>query len=132
MNETLPGSGTLHDTVGICYQNISTESARNVSCEMTNDDRRRGKQKSRTFDSSDIPNFESYIISPYISEFGYSLKTTDPPDNLQNCKRRDILWAVMSNQFAHIPMWTGWNSIFENDPLLQQTIAYMNTPAYPS
>ncbi|KAH3775243.1 hypothetical protein DPMN_176643 [Dreissena polymorpha] len=32
MNETLSGSGTLHDTVGICYQNISTESARNVSC----------------------------------------------------------------------------------------------------
>ena len=134
--ETLSGSGTLHDTVGICYQNILPP---HTDSSITETDQRNttdtspdsvGKCRKRSFQAEDR-HLEPYRKKPRCSSFAYAIRTCDEPKNLEKVKCLDALW-LMSNVFEeNTPMWIGWNSRLTKDHLLQQKIGYMDNLSLP-
>ena len=134
--ETLSGSGTLHDTVGICYQNILpqhtdssiTETDQRNTTDTSPDSVR--KCRKRSFQAEDR-HLEPYRKKPRCSSFAYAIKTCDEPKNLEKVKCLVALW-LMSNVFEeNTPMWIGWNSRLTKDHLPQQKIGYMDNLSLP-
>lgn len=132
-NETLSGSETLHDTVGICYQNMknmreeeSQEESQHVfesQRPLTQTDRRMKKLRSFQIQQNTL---EPYRKKPKVDFFQYSIKENAKPLNLVKVQNRDTLWMIMS-AMGPTPMWTGWNSQLTNDPLPKQKVLYMNS-----
>ncbi|MCG7875152.1 MAG: hypothetical protein N0C90_02335 [Candidatus Thiodiazotropha endolucinida] len=129
-SETLSGSGTLHDTVGICYQNICVT---NAEPEINQPIQGPGpsRKRKRAFDSSVETDPQPYRKKPKVKTFDYKCKTLEPPEHLLQLERRDQTWAIMCSLFDGTPMWTGWNSQITNDPLPRQTIGYMENLSLP-
>ena len=124
--ETLSGSGTLHDTVGICYQNQPTEEELNVVFNRENT--QKIAQKARTSKRKLIfqeQNLAPYRKKPKISEFDYTIKEALVPVNLSAVQRLDYYWMMNVATFQHTPMWIGWNSLVSVDNLPIQNNAYM-------
>ena len=119
-------SGTLHDTFGICIQNIPSDhhaTEREKSPDSTIVDSRSRKRK-RTISIPET-DLEPYRKKPEITTFNYTLKDPVVPDNVIQMKRRDDLWMFSHAFHDRIPMWGGWNSRFTLDTLPRQKIGYM-------
>ena len=148
--ETLSGKDTLHDTVGICFQNVPEQTqtetgavtavtmlAKTSSSDLpeASTSKQQARQlatnkRKRTFDF-DMPDLVPYLKKPKIQTFDYTVRDVPEPHNLEQVKRRDICWMMSSLCCENIPMWSGWNSKVSNDDLPQQTISYMTNLSLP-
>jgi hypothetical protein len=129
-NETLSGSGTLHDTTGICYQKVefSPSSHNNTTI---NTDRNAGKRKrKRSFDYQP-DDLEPYRKKPKISHFEFVLTNVLSPDLLDSSKKADVVWYIASFLHDSMPQWVGWNSLVVNDKSPLQNICYMENLSLP-
>ena len=136
--ETVDGKNTLHDTVGIVYQDCQDEtinSARKTNDqEQTNDETEhqsagRPTKRRRTFKAQET------IIPPYPKkpriDIGIMLASDDPrrqeiPHNLNEIRRLDFFWMFcLAMEIENTPMWVGFNSRFVKDGHMKQTIRYM-------
>lgn len=134
--ETVSGSGTVHDTVGICYQNMISENTEDNNSSNNNSDStvpgtiaKKTKHTSRVFSTSQ-KSLEPYRKKPKMSKFDYVNKTCEKPANLTAVQWRDILW-MMSLNMESAPLWTGWNALVTEDPLPLQQIKYMENISLP-
>ena len=133
MNETLSGRGTLHDTVGICYQNEIEEIEPMEIRENVDFNRNPSEPEKKTIDKAGKKRrtleikeqeIEPYHKKPKMNTFDYNVREPTIPSNLEKIKYRDIFW-MMSLSSLKVPMWTGWNSLVTVDLLPSQRIAYM-------
>ena len=131
--ETHSGKETLHDTVGICYQNISqeiNEESQDNSCENIQVPAWRSRRK-MSFESNS-KDTEPYRKKPKIKSFEYDIKTnTINPQNLIVYQRRDLAWTMSCALLDNVPMWAGWNSKVTVDNLPKMHIGYMETICLP-
>ena len=89
--ETLSGAGTLHDTVGISYQNLDPTEIYNRPEENLSE-RMPAKQKSRkrSFQPDDF-TLEPNRKKPKFTKFDLIIKTHEVPCNLARVKNLDTL-----------------------------------------
>lgn len=131
--ETLSGSDTLHDTVGICYQNVSTDNVPEQTgtiAPQPSTVRPKHLVRKRSLDIED-PTLEPYKKRPKIKDFRYPVKVISDPINLSESKRRDFIWSICHFLYSNIPMWSGWNSLTMEDHLPKQVIGYMDNLSLP-
>ena len=139
--ETLSGAGTLHDTVGICYQNETdlipaTNALANDSVDSS--ELRIPAQiipetyKSRRSLKLQQPILEPYRKKPRITVFRYTVTDIPRPPKLTTVERRDLFWMIKVATSPETPMWVGWNSQMTDDPLPKQRIAYMENLTLPA
>lgn len=130
--ETLSGAGTLHDTVGICYQNISEQTQTTVTDEETSNahqETTRPGSTRRSFTYKER-NLEPYRKKPKMSQFAYDVTSVPRPQELTLLEYRDCLW-MMSLECRPTPMWTGWNSLITEDVLPKQRVLYLENLTLP-
>ncbi len=129
--ETLSGGNTLHDTVGIVYQNI-------IPGEEGNDDRPDGngnhgdknddlpvtRKRQRSLDVAlkDVP---PYRKKAKILTFDFDEITAACPPNYTSSHYKDLAFTLLSSLNNAIPLWSGWNSLIHTDTLPQQRICYL-------
>ena len=128
--ESLSGSDSLHDTVGICYQNIS-EALGDVPVPEENINSPPWKKSRRTLYLKE-KNIEPYRKKPRISVFTFAEQVIPRPINITRIEYRDIAWIMSLLLDSETPMWVGWNSQLTDDPLPLQHIEYMENLTLPS
>lgn len=124
--ETIDGKDTLHDTVGIIYQDVCEDVERDICpVNVTAGHRKRR----RTFDA----------IIPDIKPFFKKLKSTgkllpvdfngqsDIPSNLDEIKMVDAAWLISHFQNILTPMWVGFNAKLIDDSSKKQIVSYLPT-----
>ena len=127
--ETLAGKGTLHDTVGICYQNVVEDVCAEkdgivetiVQPELPKT--HKNKAIRRAFQPT-RRELEPYKKKPKIALFNYEIKEIHRPPKVTVMEYRDLLWMI-SVAMGPTPMWAGWNSLITTDPLPVQKVLYM-------
>ena len=130
--ETLSGSGSLHDTVGICYQHerallgnaSESDDTEDLQSTCTLDQQRESGRSSKRVFHMKQPILEPYRKKPKMRMFDYDIKEIPRPLKLTNIEYRDIIWMI-NVAMDPIPMWTGWNSLITEDPLPKQSILYI-------
>ena len=129
--ETLSGGNTLHDTVGICYQNIISSSEADVDpnvivqgADTSNASQSTSQKISKRSLVLKEGTLQPYHKKPKIKVFQYVVKEIPRPPNHSLIVNRDILW-MMCLSFTETQMWAGWNSLITEDQLPPQKIAYM-------
>lgn len=127
--ETLSGAGTLHDTVGICYQNLSglNETVRDAEYNTHQDTIRPRFNRSFTFQQRSL---EPYRKKPRMSQFVYDVACVPRPHDLTLLEYRDNLW-MMCMESHPTPMWTGWNAKITVDVLPRQRVLYLENITLP-
>lgn len=135
--ETLTGKDTLHDTVGIIYQNIDDSEEETTEDVQTNIDLTRvdpvsgqstRKRKRRTFDAI-LPEIVPYGKKPKIIEhFQMSVAETrmHVPEDVKEFKYLNHAW-MLSHAFGvtPTPMWVGFNTLIFEDQSPMQKVAYL-------
>lgn len=124
--ETLSGKNTLHDTVGVLYQNkteVQDKNSSNVEVETINRKRR------RMFNQLDL-EIEPYFKKPRLQQtlsIAIENISSNKPANLKFVRNLDNLWMVSLAllETNSIPFWTGWNNSKIHDTLPQQKIWYL-------
>ena len=132
--DTLSGSGTVHDTVGLCYQNIPTAN-QDIMVEETTP--RTPETEHYSVNQPEVVNtkrparvfvsgpqqLEPYRKKPKMSKFHYATAKIRRPAHMSIIEWRDTLWMI-SFTLDTVPMWTGWNSLITPDSLPKQRVAY--------
>ena len=122
ITETLSGSNSLHDTAGICYQNVVPlvldfyQVPENVDIQTDQLPQRQGK-RSFAYKLSDIEPYKK----------NYDIKDIPIPSDVLMSEYKDLTWMACVSM-AITPMWSGWNSQITEDKLPQQRVTYMNNP----
>ena len=134
-SETLSGAGTLHETVGICYQNVekNTPVVDSLDASIPGTVTKHIVSKRQSSKQAFVPNeitFEPYRKKPKMSSFSYSVKTSQCPSNITQIEYYDIFWMI-NIALPTVPMWAGWNSQIIEDTLPCQTISYMDSISLP-
>ena len=125
---TLNGKNTLHDTVGIAYQDImectsdtgpidqtEIEGIQETSTTSTVVQRSLGLKRRRLYQARGL-ELEPYRKRPKISD--PSFLPNDHacrnlvPQSLHMANLKDILWILSLKLIPNTPMWIGWNSFF--------------------
>ena len=114
--ETLSGSGCLHDTVGICYQNIPNTMEQGQHQDETVDVPLNTKPtyqpsssvSKRKFKLKEA-NIQPYRKKPKMSVFKYHVKKSQIPPYLSTIEYRYIFWMMNIALCDSTPMWAGWN-----------------------
>lgn len=131
--ETGSGKDTLHDTVGIIYQNIdldNTHSSQLSNVLSPNDEEASStkKRRRRTFETI-VTDEVSYPKKPKMTE---NLQiAVHEVQNLQpvNFKLYNIIDAILmishALQIPKVPMWVGFNSVISDDAHPKQKISYL-------
>ena len=107
-SESLSGSDSLHDTVGICYQNKPQELVPSSSNDVNAPEAHPTsvwKKSKRTFTLKEC-NIEPYRKKPKITVFTFATKEVPRPHSMTAIEYRDILWAI-SLSCQETPMWVG-------------------------
>ncbi len=131
--ETLSGSGTVHDTVGICIQDLTDappiveeeQAGQHINIEEIHD----RKQRKRLFEAKEC-HLKPYRKKPKMSKFDFRKEKVPRPVNLTDMHYRDLFW-MMSLNLKETPMWGGYNSLIMVDPLPIQKIGYMENIPFP-
>lgn len=130
MTNTLSGTDTLHDTMGIMYQNIpkASEEARPVEAntELPSIVLSSRKDRKRSLETEDV------LLVPYRKKTKmtvFSYRNTDVfnlPNVNAEAKNLDLVW-MMSHALdvGKIPMWVGFNASRYQDNLPKQEVRYM-------
>ncbi|CAH0562925.1 unnamed protein product [Brassicogethes aeneus] len=137
--DTLTGKDTLHDTVGIIFQNIDIDATNaegpivvsNI-VESNNDEpstsNNKAKRKRRTFDAITEElqpyNKQAKMIEtllPENKEFRHSI-----PDCMESSQRIYLAWmASHALKISNTPMWVGFNSLIYWDNSPTQKVSYL-------
>ncbi|KAL4113704.1 hypothetical protein QTP88_017283 [Uroleucon formosanum] len=144
--ETSSGKDTLHDTVGILYQNEPDEgshktvfqqlplpSIQNISdvitnINSTNNIEKKNKKKRRTFEAI-TPEVTPYRKKPKM--IGTLVNNDNElrqivPNTLKICKERDLMWVLShALKIRNTTMWTGYNSLTTTNHGSKQKIFYL-------
>lgn len=136
LTQTLSGADSLHDTMGILYQNIPDD---DTDCpDVGRDAADRGKAPSkgsvtkksrkRTLDTTNEMAIAPYRKVPKMTRFSYTNSAVySVPDVSVSAKYQDLLW-MMSHAVgtALHPMWIGFNAgLSSTDRLPKQEVRYM-------
>ena len=133
--DTLSGSGTIHDTVGICYQNVrpslhSHEHNSSVPVSPSeNTAPKKRARKPRSFSSKE-KSLEPYRKKPRMNNFEYTHRQVERPLHITSAEWKDMLW-MMTMYLHDIPSWTGWNALVTEDTLPLQKVLYMENITLP-
>ena len=136
--DTMTGKDTLHDTVGIIFQNIDIHARDIVDTSQTDDslsendviqvESERGqtrKRKRRTFDEI-TPELEAYAKKPRLIEKLQPLEDESVPENLKDFQLINFMWMLCHLlQIPNTPMWVGFNSKILEDNSVKQRISYL-------
>ncbi len=125
--ETLSGAGTVHDTVGIGYQNRMSDSQEDVVDPPPAQQKK--KERARTFVMQE-KTLEPYRKKPKMSKFHYTKIQINQPAHATLLEWRDILWMLSMNTES-FPLWTGWNAQLSEDHLPLHNIQYMENITLP-
>lgn len=132
--DTRTGKDTLHDTVGIIFQNvcasveINAENRRNEIGIET--DSSSNKKRRRIFDAI-TPEFEPYTKKPKLIEPLYPIYHplhVIRASNLPTLQQLNFSWLI-----SHIlkvpktPMWVGYNSLIHQDSSVMQRVSYLTS-----
>lgn len=125
--ETLSGKDTLHDTVGIVYQNISTEAnINNNNLNMNNDMSNHELQsRRRKYFSSFDNSIEPYIKGNQKLRQFFGNKPVDP-ENLKISLNLNNIWMFnLALGVNNIKRWFSWHSdrVLDRNPI--QRIGYL-------
>ena len=114
--ETLTGSGTLHDTVGMCYQNIPNTMEQGqhqdemvdvpLNTKPTNQPSSSVSKRKFKFKEA---NIQPYRKKPKMSVFKYQVKKSQTPPYMSTIEYRDLFWMMNIALCDSTPMWAGWN-----------------------
>lgn len=124
--ETASGRDTLHDTVGIMYQNISTDSNElplsNLELALNVSTIRNRRRKYESTFNHDIPvYFKRNKPFPALSRL-----PVEAPINITEVIMKNDIW-MMHFLFApgHAKQWNAWNAQYTTDMNPQQIITYL-------
>lgn len=135
--DTDTGKDTLHDTVGIIFQNIvdygPIEQGTVVEENIGNDNREcpiTGSKRRRTFDVV-MHELEPYLKTPRLIQILQPLESPSRlivPSDLKSLVHIDFIW-MLSHCFkvVNTPMWVGFNSLIYDDTSAKQKISYLTT-----
>ena len=101
----LSGAGTVHDTVGICSQNLLYVTIGDTEKPSLLDGKRRRSGSLRYQDSY----LKLYRKRPIIDWFSFKVKEVHRPRELSQLEDREIIW-ITSKTYMKTHMWSGWNS----------------------
>ncbi|CAG9818900.1 unnamed protein product [Phaedon cochleariae] len=131
--ETLSGKDTLHDTVGIIYQNKNiTEDVEEID---VNDNPRTSllsttsqRKRRRMFDILDT-DIEPYRKKPKLQEVSEFPSLSMSRNKYKFIQRLDNIWLILlAITDTEIPMWTGWNNLQLDSstlPMPIQNVSYL-------
>ena len=136
--DTLTGKDTLHDTVGICYQDILQEHfvealygnrQGDISAPVPLSEETRKRRRRRRFSAENV-SIEPFRKSIRIDS--QSMLTLDDPRRttvspyFEEAKTLDFIWMLLvSLGVDNVPMWTGWNSLLAENVNSKQIIRYL-------
>ena len=103
-SETLSGEGTLHDTVGICIQNCSSNNPDILTCTASQSQYTETSKKRKRSLEIEEKELEPYRKKPKLTSFNYRIYHGDSPPNLPIMKHRDVLWMVSVSECETTPM----------------------------
>ncbi|KAL4718512.1 hypothetical protein ACJJTC_002715 [Scirpophaga incertulas] len=129
--DTATGKDTLHDTVGIMFQNIVNclPSLPRPIAENVDEPETSVKRRRRTFDEITF-ELQSYNKRPKIRE---NLMSVDSPlysydVDIKRLQFIDLAWAVSHFlKLSNVPAWVGYNSKIYEDNSIKQKISYLTT-----
>ena len=129
--QTLSGSGTLHDTMGILYQNMPSSPSERIPIHSSGnqaipDEITRETKKKRSLTVADEP-LVPYVGSPKVRHFSYNdTNVFTLPDCTSKARQLDLVW-MMNHALGTrlIPMWVGFNARNYSDSLPKQEVRYM-------
>lgn len=124
ITETLSGSDTLHETVGICYQNECPDESGITEDKQEQDEPHNKRSRRRMFKPLE-KQIDPYRQKPRLSTFNYEVYEVANPSNLPQVIKCDTLWMMAFSLLNEMPMWRGWNSKITKDPLPKQIVGYM-------
>lgn len=132
--ETLNGAGIYDDTVGIIYQNrpTSVSDPQNNTTPLEPNDKSAMPLQTRSSKrlKSRRDEIAPYRKTPKVTRFNYMSKPT-VPESLSRVTFTDTLWMTCC-EYTNTPMWSGWNSVFSDDPLPNQQLGFMKNLGAPS
>ena len=113
--ETLSGKDTLHDTVGIVYQNVSNMENHESAIDNTPSEEPNTKSKKRRAYEGISFDIEPYHKKPKMNKKKMlplnDQRRKDQPLSIQNSKILDLKWMInFGFNDTKTPMWVGWNS----------------------
>ncbi|GBP62836.1 hypothetical protein EVAR_44691_1 [Eumeta japonica] len=132
--ETNDGKDTLHDTVGIIYQNIDPNISQesdtpNLPSSSSEEPGTSGKRRRRTMEITELEE-RPYMKKPKMTDsLEISIHEAEEilPTNLQLYNNIDIIWMLShAYHLPNLPMWVGYNSLIsnnENNPM--QIVSYL-------
>lgn len=130
--ETKTGKDTLHDTVGIIYQNIDMNTPDepqliNITDAHTEVSINSQKRRRRTFDAISMEISEEPLVKKMkITDLEASACEDTEPINLPLYKTIDTLWMFShALQLPNVPMWVGFNSFLVDNNSPQQIVSYL-------
>lgn len=133
MTQTLSGSNTLHDTMGILYQNLPGD---RTSIQQINETptpvrkaipgAKKAVQKKRSLTVADTP-LAPYFGVPKMTVFSYkNTSVFSLPDAAIRARHLNLVWMMChALETDVLPMWVGFNAIFYKDELPKQEVRYM-------
>lgn len=142
MTHTLSGANTLHDTMGILYQNVSGSEAQKVSppgrdvmshktkendtVQMPSIQAINKPSKRRTLNVPESP-LTPFRGIPKVTVFDYKHRNVfNLTDVGEKARKLDTIWLMNhALQGDNIPMWVGFNANICTDNLPKQEVRYM-------
>lgn len=124
--ETLSGKGTLHETVGICFQNQRERLNEEPQESDKSESEVQKSSRKRKFESTSIPlqPYRKRLCLKNISD--WSTDVVEEPVTYSAAGKQDMLW-IMTHHYhkGDIPMWIGYNSKTVSDNHPKQKVTYL-------
>ena len=116
-----------HDVQGIVTQNRKPDApAHEIAAEPETPNASGKSRKRRRRIENSSEEIEPYKKNPKVESFDFSSYEDKVPDTFSLVQKYDSLWSFISHsKKLKTPMWRGWNSQFNIDPLPIQEISYI-------
>jgi hypothetical protein len=131
LNCKFSGADTLHDTMGIMYQNISENGAVSISNDpCTHSPIKKTRKRKLELHQQQL---QAYHKKSRIGTFDYTTTDlTQPPDKRNEVQIIDLLWMMLhAVGVPKTPMWVGFNAMHTTDCMPTQKILYMKNIGQP-
>lgn len=133
--DTPTGKDTLHDTVGIIFQDIveTPDQGDNIENEAStsrneNSGQSIGKRLRRSFDAITV-ELQPYLKKPRVNESLLPITGQLPESDMSKSVRQiNFVWLLSHIcKIPFTPSWTGFNSLIHLDENLKQRVSYLTT-----